>query len=299
MADTRFSTLFSGFTFLEGPRWHNGRLWASDFYTHQVVSSDMSGNVEVVAEVPNQPSGLGWLPDGRLLVVSMRDRKVLRQERDGSLVVHADLSGIATWHANDMVVDSRGNAYVGNFGFDLMSGAPFATAPLAWVLPSGEVKIAAENLYFPNGSAITPDGRTLILGETFGHRISAFSINPDGSLGPRRDWAVFGPLLEPTDLQTAIANTKVAPDGMSVVDAQGAVWVADAIHNRVLRVAEGGRILEEISTGEMAVFACALGGPDGRTLFACVAPDFDERRRTAAREAAMWMTQVSVPAASA
>ena len=294
MASPEFATLVSGYTFLEGPRWHAGRLWLSDFYSHQVIAVGMDGQVEKIAEVPEQPSGLGWLPDGRLLIVSMRDRKLLRREADGRIVEHADLSGVARGYANDMAVDRHGHAYVGNFGFDLMGGAPVDTASLACVSPNGAVRNVADGLYFPNGAMVTPDGKTLIVVETFGNRISAFDVHPDHGLGPRRDWAVFGPLPEGRELATVIPQAKVAPDG-ATLDAEGAVWLADAIGRRVLRVAEGGKVLDEIPTGDMGVFACTLGGPDGHTLFLCVAPDFHEHLRKNTREAAIWTVRVAVP----
>ncbi len=296
MTTQQFAILISGYDYLEAPRWHDGRLWISDFYTQQVIAADMDGKVEKIATVPQQPSGLGWLPDGRLLIVSMLDRKLLRRESNGFLAVHADLSGIAGGPCNDMVVDKQGRAYVGNFGFDLMGGAQLKTAKLALVDPNGNVSVAAENLYFPNAAMITPDGRTLIVNETFGNRISAFDIKADGTLGSRRDWAVFGPLPQGQELAEVFPQLKVAPDG-GAMDAEGAVWIADAIGNRVLRVAEGGRVLNEISTGNQAVFACALGGPDRRTLFLCVAPDFHEHLRKNAREAAVWAVKVDVPGA--
>lgn len=291
-----FNTLLSGYSFFEGPRWRDGRLWLSDFYTHQVIACDLQGHVEKIADVPGQPSGLGWLPDGRLLIVSMRDRRVLRREADGQLVTHADLSNIATGHCNDMAVDAQGRAWVGNFGFDLMGGGGVQTASLARVDPDGSVHEAARELYFSNAILPTPDGRTLIVNETLGNRLSAFDIAADGSLGPRRDWAVFGPLVQSDKLDDYIAGGKVAADG-GALDAEGAVWVADAIGNRALRVAEGGRVLQEVSTGAQGTFACALGGPDGRTLFLCVAPDFMEHHRAAAREAQIWTTRVDVPGA--
>ena len=294
--DPRFSILVSGCTFLESPRWHNNRLWLSDFYTHQVLSVDLQGQVEKIAEVPGQPSGMGWLPDGRLLVVSMRYRKILRQEADGRLVTHADLSSFAGGHANDMVVDSHGRAYVGNFGFDLMGGGTPQAATLARVDPDGSVHAVASDLYFPNGSMITPDGKTLIVGETMGNRISAFDIQNDGALGARRDWAAFGPLPTLTDIGTVLGSLKAAPDG-ATLDAEGAVWFADAIANRVVRMAPGGEILDSISTGVLGAFACTLGGSAGRTLFICVAPDFNEHARQQAREASVWTTEVSVPGA--
>ncbi|MCF8024121.1 MAG: SMP-30/gluconolactonase/LRE family protein [Desulfobacteraceae bacterium] len=296
MEQPAFTTLISGYSFLEAPRWHDNRLWLSDFYLKQVIAVDPNGGVEVIAEVPGQPSGLGWLPDGRLLIVSMTDRKLLRREKEGSLVEHADLSEVAGGHANDMVVDSQGRAYVGNFGFDLMAGAPLQTASLARVDPDGTVSVAAEGLYFPNGSMITPDGQTLIVNETFANRISAFDIRADGSLGSRRDWAVLGPMPKGRELAEVIPQAKVASDG-GVLDAEGAVWLADAIGNRALRVAEGGRILDEIATGGQGVFACTLGGVNRQTLYLCVAPDFAEHNRKAAREAAIWAVEVDVPGA--
>jgi len=289
-----FTPLARGFAFLEAPRWHDGRLWLSDFYTHCVLAVDPDGRVETIAEVPQQPSGLGWLPDGRLLVVSMRDRKLLRREHDGTLAVHADLAGVAGGHCNDMVVDAQGRAYVGNFGFDLMGGAPPQRATLARVDPDGSVHAVAHDLCFPNGSAITPDGRTLLVGESFGNRVSAFDIAPDGSLGPRRDWARFAPLPTATDFMGVLGQLAIAPDGCTL-DAEGCLWIADAIGQRVVRVREGGAIVQTLSTAPLGVFACALGGDDGRTLFLCVAPDFDEHARRAAREAQLWTTRVEVP----
>ena len=291
-----FSPFISGYTFFESPRWHDGQLWLSDFYTQQIVRVTLQGEVAPVAEVPEQPSGMGWLPDGRLLVVSMRDRRILRQEADGKLVTHADLSSVALGHLNDMVVDAQGRAFVGNFGFDLMGGGKPQAATLARVDPDGSVRAVANDLHFPNGSMITPDGKTLIVVETMGNRISAFDIQADGALGPRRDWAAFGPLPTLTDIGTVLGSLKAAPDG-ATLDAEGAVWFADAIGNRVVRMAPGGEILDSISTGALGAFACTLGGPGGRTLFICVAPDFNEHARQQAREASVWTTEVSVPGA--
>ncbi|MBP7453007.1 MAG: SMP-30/gluconolactonase/LRE family protein [Ottowia sp.] len=294
--DSQFSVLTSGHSFLESPRWHDGQLWLSDFYTDRVLRVDAQGRVEVVTTAVEQPSGLGWLPDGRLLVVAMRQRKLWRQEADGQCVVHADLSKLASGHANDMVVDAQGRAYVGNFGFDLMNGEQPHTATLVRVDPDGSVHTAAPEMYFPNGSMITPDGKTLIVGETMGNRISAFDIQPDGSLGPRQDWASFGPQPALTDVPAVMGVLKAAPDG-ATLDAEGAVWFADAMGNRVVRMAQGGEILETISTGQIGAFACTLGGPDGQTLYVCVAPDFYEHMRKGSRDAAIWTTRVKVPGA--
>ena len=179
-------TIAEGYSFTEGPRWHEGRLYFSDFYTHRVLAVDGEGRVEVIATVTGQPSGLGWLPDGRMLVVSMLDRKLLRQEGDGRLVEHADLSKIATYHCNDMVVDTLGRAYVGNFGSDIESGNKLVKAKLAFVDTDGSVSVAAEDLAFPNGAVITPNGKTLIIGESFGRCLTAFDIADDGGLSNRR-----------------------------------------------------------------------------------------------------------------
>ncbi len=183
------TTVATGMTFTECPRWHGGRWYFVDFYSHRVLSMEADGaDLRTELTVPAQPSGLGWLPDGRLLVVSMKDRRILRREADGTVVEHADLSDLAAYPLNDMVVDEVGRAYVGNFGFDLMAGEDAAPTPLILVDTDGSARHISEPLYFPNGSVITPDGKTLIVDETFGNRVSAFDILEDGSLGPRRDW---------------------------------------------------------------------------------------------------------------
>lgn len=271
----------TGHAYLECPRWHDGRLWVSDFYTHQVLAIGADGAVELRAEVPGQPSGLGWLPDGRLLVVSMRDARLLRQQPSGELVEHADLSGRSPGHLNDLAVDETGRAYVGNFGFDLMSGAPIRPTTLVRVDPDGSAFVVADKLFFPNGMVLTPDGGTLVVAETFGNRLTAFDVEADGALVNRREWARFGDPLTCDDIPSALGQLAVAPDGICM-DAGGAIWVADALANRVIRVGEGGEILDEISTGGLGVYACMLGGTDGRTLYLCAAPSFaeDERRDT-------------------
>lgn len=294
MPKRELSVLASGYTYLEGLRWHEDRLWASDFYTEQVIAVDLAGKIEQICRVPDQPSGLGWLPDGRLLISSMKDRKVLRREADGTLAVHADLSALTGGPINDMVVDDQGRAYVGNFGFDLMAGEPVATTTLVRVDTDGVAQAVAEGLCFPNGSFITPDGKTLIVNETFGNRISEFDILPTGALGPRRDWANFGPLPDSDDLSVLIAASAIGPDG-GALDAEGALWVADAIGKRIVRLARGGQILEQIDTGEFGIFAAALGGPDGCTLFMAAAPDFIEANRRAKPEGHILMTRVDVP----
>ena len=297
MADRAIRTVLDGMSYLEGPRWHAGRLYVSDFYTGDVVAVDLDGGADpdAVANVPAQPSGLGWMPDGSMLVVSMRDRRVLRVRDGEAPEVHADLSELAPWHLNDMVVDSRGRAYVGNFGFDLMSGAPIRTAGIIRVDADGSATVAAEDLLFPNGTVILPDARTLVVAETLGGRLTAFDLGDDGTLSNRRVWAKLSDTPDTEDLGELIAAGGVAPDG-AALDAEGAIWAADAIGGRVLRVREGGEILEEISPGT-GVFACALGGADGRTLVMCAAPSFAEHERRDTREALLLACEVDVPRA--
>lgn len=290
------TTLATGLTFTEGPRWHQDRWWFSDFYSHCIYSMKADGSdLRKELDVPSQPSGLGWLPDGCLIFVSMLDRKVMRREKNGSVVVHADLSPFATGPVNDMVVDAQGRAYVGNFGFDLMNDAPFAAAKLVLITPEGEASAVADNLRFPNGSIITPDGKTLLVGESFGNRTSAFDINPDGTLGPRRDWATYGEVPSGTlvSAMKSSGQVKFVPDGCCL-DADGHMWVADAGGERVCLVAEGGKILETIQVGT-GVFACMLGGPDGRDLLMCCAPDSSSHKRSVAAEAELKVTRVQVP----
>jgi sugar lactone lactonase YvrE len=277
MSNTKI--LLEGFPFLESPRWRDGKLWFSDFYNHQVLAMDPGGQTEIICEVPQQPSGLGWLPDGRMLVVSMIDRRVLRLEAHG-LVEHADLSSLATFHCNDMVVDDQGRAYVGNFGSDLAAGGMPDPAALILVAPDGGCRVVAEDLLFPNGSVITPDGKTLIVGESFGARMTAFDIEPDGSLSNRRLWA---------QLEGAI------PDGCCI-DAECALWVASPPTREVLRVREGGETTDRISTDQMAI-ACMLGGDDCRTLYVLTAPSVDGPECQTSRGARIESLEVEVPGA--
>jgi sugar lactone lactonase YvrE len=293
MGARELSVVLDGMSFLEGPRWHDDRLYVSDFYTQRVLAVVPGGEADEVAVVPNQPSGTGWLPDGRMIVVSMRDHKLLRQEASGELVEHADLGDVATGHLNDMVVSADGTAYVGNFGFDLMGGAPARPAAIAKVDPDGTVTVATEPLMFPNGSAITPDGSTLVVSESMGNRLSAFAIDADGTLGARRDWAALGPPPTTDDVAVALGSAAFVPDGMCL-DADGAAWVADAIGNRVIRLAEGGEVLDEIDVGT-GCYACMLGGDDGRALFLCTAPGFAEEERRNSRDARLLSARVDVP----
>ncbi|MFT4570509.1 MAG: sugar lactone lactonase YvrE [Hyphomicrobiaceae bacterium] len=272
-------TLVDDLAFGEGPRWHDDQLWFSDMHSMVVQRVGLDGNVQTVVEVPGRPSGLGWLPDGRLLVVSMEDRRLLRLDDDGLNEV-ADLSSLAKFHCNDMVVDLQGRAYVGNFGFDLYAEVEPCTTELILVTPDGKARVAADDLAFPNGAVITPDAQTLIIGETYGARLTAFDIADDGSLSNRRVWA---------QLDGAV------PDGICL-DAEGAIWLASPISNECLRVAEGGEILDRV-TVEKQAFACMLGGDDGCTLFICVATSGDPSVASVARDGRIEMVQVDVPGA--
>lgn len=285
-----------GFTFLEGPRWHDGKLYVSDFYSGRVLNVTADGEVSEFLKLDDRPSGMGWMPDGSMLLVSMTAKKLLRV-RDGEVTVHADLSELATGFLNDMVVDGQGRAYVGNFGFDMFAEESFRTAAVIVVHPDGAAQVAADGLYFPNGSVITPDGGTLIVNESYGNRVSAFDILPDGLLGERRDWAVFGPQPLPSaDIREFAAVRKVAPDG-GCLDASGAIWFADAANSRLMRVAEGADVLEEIQWDGGKLFACMLGGDDGRTLYACGAPDSSAENRAAETAGVLLSARVEVPGA--
>jgi len=297
MPERAIRTVLDGMSYLECPRWHDGRLYLSDFYTQRVLAVDLDGGgeAETVATVPEQPSGLGWMPDGTMLVVSMRDRRVLRVRDGGEPELHADLSELAPWHLNDMVVDAEGRAYVGNFGFDIMSGATIRSTGVVRVDPDGTAAVAADDLRFPNGTVISPDGRTLVVAETLAGRLTAFDVGDDGSLANRRVWAQLGEVADTDDMGELIAAGGVAPDGIAL-DADGAIWAADALGGRVLRVREGGEIVEEIAPGT-GVFACGLAGAEGRTLVMCAAPSFAEHERRDTREAQLLACDVDVPRA--
>ena len=255
------TTLVEGLQFPEGPRWHDGKLWFSDMNAGKVMTVDLSGNLNTIVHVPGSPSGLGWLPDDRLLVVSMTDRCLLRFEK-GELIQVADLFELATYHCNDMVVDSKGRAYIGNFGFDLGSFQEVVPAEIIMVRQGGEVVVVARDLLFPNGTVITPDGKTLIVAETFGQRLTAFDILPDGVLANRRVWAEMEGYY---------------PDGICL-DEAGGIWVASPEnHAGVLRVLEGGSISHRVQV-ESNAYACMLGNHDRRTLFVLTAGALNPRQ---------------------
>ena len=248
---TELRTLMTGLAFGESPRWHEGRLWFSNWGAQEVVAVDLDGASEVVVRVPTTlPFSIDWLPDGRLLVVSGPEGLLLRSEPDGSLVTHADLTGLSDRAWNEIVVDGRGNAFVNGAGFDLLAGEGFAPGIVALVAPDGSARQVADGIAFPNGMAVTPDNSTLIVAESYAGRLTAFDIAADGSLSNRRVWAELGGGV---------------PDGICV-DAEGAVWYADVPNKRCVRVREGGEALQTIEL-DRGCFACMLGGEDGSTLF--------------------------------
>jgi len=239
-----------GFVFLEGPRWHQGKLWFSDMWGFKVYTLTEAGERAVVCEVPQRPSGLGFLPDGTLLVVSMADRKLLKLA-GGKLAVHADLATLAGGDVNDSVTDARGRTYVGNFGYDLFGGAEQQPADLVIVEPDGAARVVARDLSFPNGTVIKDRGRTLVVAESWAGRLTAFDIAADGSLSNRRIYANLGERI---------------PDGICL-DAEGGIWVSSFNSGEFLRVLDGGEITDVVECGDKRAVACQLGGADGRTLF--------------------------------
>lgn len=279
MMSLKTKVLLDGLMFPEGPRWHDDRLWFSDMQGLNVTALDATGKSEKIIEVKGSPSGLGWLPDGRLLVVSMLDRRLLRLDPEG-LVIVADLNHLASFHCNDMVVDKQGRAYIGNFGFDYAANAPVEPAEIVLVTPDGHARIVAENLLFPNGTVITPDGQTLIVAETFGNRLTAFDLESDGSLTKRRIWA---------SLEGSF------PDGICL-DAEGAIWVAAPHPGEVVRVLQGGDITHRVSVSTRP-YACMLGGDDGRTLFVCTAGSAIPDKVRAMPGGKIETVQVDVPGA--
>jgi sugar lactone lactonase YvrE len=295
MPERALTPLLTGGSFFEGPRWRDGRWYVSDFYRHAVLAVAPDGSAEAIATVEGQPSGLGWTPSGQLRIVSMKDNRLLELGSGGRTEVVADLSPWSGGPSNDMVIDTAGRAWVGNFGFDLMAGADPGPATLLRVDLDGTVTVAAEDLLFPNGSVVTPDGATLIVGESLGSRYTAFTIGPDGVLTERRIWAQLGPTPTIGAFAETFGKLQVIPDGCAL-DAEDHIWLADAAGARAIRIAPGGEIVDEIRAPEgLGVFACMLGGDDGRTLLLCAAPDFFEHNRAEAREAVLLTTQVDVP----
>ncbi|MBY8985634.1 MAG: SMP-30/gluconolactonase/LRE family protein [Candidatus Lokiarchaeota archaeon] len=247
--------LLDGLLFPESPRWYNNKLWFSDQEMNKVMTVNLEGEVEIIIEMENRPSGLGWLPDGKLLIVSMEDRRLLSLDPSG-LNEYADLSRLSTFYCNDMVVDKKGRAYVGNFGFDYFNRESFVPAEIVLVTSKGNARVVANDMAFPNGTVITPDEKLLIVAETFATRLTAFNILDDGSLTDRRIWASL---------------RAIPPDGICL-DAEGAIWVSAPGRHRVVRVLEGGEITHKVKV-ETDAYACMLGGPERDILFITTSTD--------------------------
>jgi sugar lactone lactonase YvrE len=277
---SELQTLMTGIAFGESPRWHDDRLWFSDWGTQEIIAVDLEGESEVIVRVPSFPFCIDFLPDGRLLIVSASDRLLLRREPDGPLVTHADLSTLSEHPWNDIVVDARGNAYIGNIGFDFPE-AQFAPGTLALVTPDGSARQVADGVAFPNGIVVTPDNSTLIVAESYANRLTAFDITADGSLSNRRMWAELGGGV---------------PDGICL-DAEDAVWYGDVPNKRCVRVREGGEVLQTIAL-DRGCFACMLGGPDEKTLF-MVAQEWSGMESTAEEERTGQLLTSPAPAAGA
>lgn len=273
-----------GLAFPEGPRWHDGRLYFSDIHAGDVLSvaPDGAGGAEVVCPVPGLPSGLGWDRDGRLLIASVTTMSLERLDPDGSLTRVADLSPLTRWTINDMVVDGEGRAYVGDVGFELGRDEP-RPGQVILVQPDGTASVADDEMMFPNGSMVTADGRTLIVGETFAARLTAFDIGAGGALSNRRVWAEL--------------PAGAVPDG-ACLDAEGAVWAASPTTRECIRIAEGGEVLDRVSTGDRAAYACMLGGPPDRpVLFVCTATTHEAWDTVEQRAGRIEAADVEVPGA--
>ncbi len=250
---TELRTLMTGIVFGESPRWHDDRLWFADWGAQEVIAVDGEGKSEVAVRVPfpSIPMSIDWLPGTeRLLIISSSEGRVMRREPDGSLAVHADLSGLSDLGWNEIVADGRGNVYVNGAGFDLMAGAEFAPGIIAVATADGSVRQVADDIAFPNGMAVTPDNSTLIIADSYARRLTAFDIAADGGLSNRRVWADLGDGV---------------PDGICL-DAENAVWYADVPNKRCVRVREGGEVLQTVNA-DRGCFACMLGGQDRSTLF--------------------------------
>jgi sugar lactone lactonase YvrE len=276
---TEPTTLLGGRAFLEGPRWHDGALWVSDMHAGEVLRVTAVGDVNVVARVAGDPSGLGWRPDGTMLIVSMRDRQLLARDPAGRVSVAADCSALAPNEINDLVVDARGHAFISQFGFDFHGGAPYRKAPLLRADPDGAVAAASDGLKMANGMVVTGDGTTLVVAESTGQDLVAFDLAPDGALSNQRVWA---PLPE-------------YPDGICI-DAEDGVWIASPVGDRFVRVVEGGAVTDTVEVPGRHAIACAIGGDDGHTLFLCTSPTHGQPEESrAARGARVETVTVPVP----
>jgi sugar lactone lactonase YvrE len=292
---TTATALADGFSLLEGPRWAHDALYVSDFFTHRVLRfpSPSDGRYTTVCEVSGQPSGLAVDGAGTVFVVSMLDVALLRW--DGSeLVTVADLSGHVTGPGNDMTMDRAGRAYVGNFGLRGGTGTDLEPTALLCVDPDGSTTVVADDLIFPNGIVLSGDERTLFVAETYRGRVTAFDVLEEGSLGGRRTWAAFGPSPVALEIKEATEQLPWLPDGLAL-DAEGALWVADAKGAGISRMVEGGQVVDYVDTSPLSVYAAALGGPDLTTLFLCCAPPVETFDPKAERRSVLMSCEVNVP----
>ena len=281
MVNLSLETLAEGFVFLEGPRWHDGKLWLSDMWGHTVYTLAEDGSRAAVANVPNRPSGINFMPDGTPVVVSMADRKLLRIGADGELSEHADISTLARYDINDTVFDEHGNIYVGHFGYDLFAGDEAKMASLILVQPDGKCSVVADDMNFPNGTVLANGGKTLICAETFGHVLTAFDRGADGALTNRRVWAELG---------------ERTPDGICL-DLEGAIWVSSFMTDEFVRVREGGEVTHRIACAGKRAVACNLGGSDGKTLFAFTFAGELDQLASGEKNARVEVCRVEVPSA--
>jgi len=279
MKNYQAETIATGLAFPEGPRWYDGRFWFTDQHARRVCSMDTSGTLRTVAHTSDLPGGLGWLPDGTLLVVYMTQRRIMRLS-GSELHLYADLAQQARFHCNDMVVDADGRIYAGNFGFDLHAGEAVRSTEIVLVDVDGAIEHFASDVVFPNGSAITPDGERLLVAETFAHRISEFQFDSVGRMQSRRVWAELG---------------QATPDGICL-DNEGAIWVASPGTRELLRVKQGGAILARCET-RGTPYACMLGGEDRRTLFACTSETDDPEQAAQLKSGRIERVEVEVPGA--
>ena len=279
MTNYSTSVIAAGLAFPEGPRWHEQRLWFTDQHAHAIYHLAPEGKLTQVATTTDRPGGLGWLPDGRLLVVYMRERRVMLLT-NGALVKYADLSQFASFDCNDMLVDARGRVYVGNFGFDLHGGAPLKTAELLLIDTDGTIEVLTDTVVFPNGCVLTPDGRELICAETFAHRLTRLQLDARGRWMQQTLWADLG---------------AATPDGICL-DTEGAIWVASPGTQAVIRVQQGGTILDRCRT-RGTPYACMLGGARRRTLYVCTAETDDPRAAATMKSGRIERVEVAVAGA--
>lgn len=291
-----FTTITEGGHYFEGVRWRDGHWYASDAFQGIVAAWDPDGVRTDLMQVDALCSGLGWLPDGSLLVVSMKDRSLLRRSPDGTVTKHSDLTTLSPHWINDMIVDTRGRAWVGTIGFAIVDGADPEAGELFRVDPDGTAAVVADGLWCPNGCVVTADGKTMIVAESFAARLTAFTIGDDGTLSERRVLSQFGPPPKLSGAAEMLTAGDLAPDGLAI-DAEDHVWVADAAGHRVARVSPEGEIVDEVSHPDgTPIYSCALGGTDGRTLMLAAAAGFFEAAQGVTGTAALITTQVEVPA---